>query len=58
MAVTHFDAANFGAGNDTVEHVLDLLGQALSILDDENLLVAAAKVEDARTTLSEFVALT
>lgn len=49
--------ATFGTGMHSVEHALDLLGQALSILDGENLLVAAAKVEEVRTNLREFAAL-
>jgi hypothetical protein len=47
----------YDGGVDTVEHALELLGRALSILDDENLLVAAAKVDEVRTTLREFAAL-
>jgi len=38
---------------DTVEHALDLLDQALTILDGEQLLVAAAKVDDARNALRQ-----
>lgn len=38
---------------DTVEHALDLLDQALTILDGEHLLVAAAKVDDARNALRQ-----
>ncbi|WP_420382928.1 hypothetical protein [Novosphingobium sp.] len=50
----HFDAAAFDGGNDTVERVLDLLGQALSILDRENLLIAAAKIDEVRSALRDF----
>jgi hypothetical protein len=45
------------AAEDTVEYALELLGRALIILDGENLLVAAAKVDEVRTTLREFAAL-
>lgn len=36
---------------DSVEHALELLDQALSILDGEDLLIAAAKVDEARNSL-------
>jgi hypothetical protein len=35
----------------TVEHALQLLDQAMTILDNEDLLIAAAKVDDARNFL-------
>ncbi len=46
-AVNHADAGT----DETVEHALELLDQALVILDGEDLLVAAAKVDDARNAL-------
>lgn len=48
---------NIYAADDTVEHALELLGRALAILDGENLLVAAAKVDEVRTTLRKFAAM-
>ena len=56
MTLPHFNTSALGTGYASVEHALDLLDQALSILDEENLLVAAAKVDEVRTTLREFVA--
>ncbi len=39
------------ATEDTVEHALELLDQALTILDGEDLVIVAAKVDDARNAL-------
>ena len=36
---------------DSVEHALELLDQAITILDGEDLLIAAAKVDDVRNAL-------
>jgi hypothetical protein len=41
------------SAEDTVEHALDLLDRALTILDGEHLLVAAAKVDDARNAVRQ-----
>lgn len=39
------------AKNAQVEHALDLLDQAVTLLDGADLDIAAAKVDDARTSL-------
>jgi len=48
---TAASAAHTLEPENTVEHAIDLLDRALTILDSENLLIAAAKVDDARNSL-------
>jgi hypothetical protein len=44
--------------DEVVEQALDLLDQALTILDSENLTVVAAKVDEARSVLLRDMAMT
>ena len=44
-------AAMTSSTDHTVEHAIELLERALAILDNEHLLIAAAKIDDVRHDL-------